>query len=103
METTHTGVLRSGRGAIWRPVAVWIITALALLLSAAILPDYSIHNFGAALAAAALIAVFNTLIPPVIAALPLPFPLLSGFLVTLLVDAAMLKAAAAILGSERMV
>ena len=104
METTGTrSVLRTGRGAAWRLVAVWVITALALLLTAAILPNYSIHNFAAALAAAALIAIFNTLIPPLIAALPLPFPLLSGFLLTLLADAAMLKGAAAILGSDRMV
>jgi uncharacterized membrane protein YvlD (DUF360 family) len=104
METTHSrSPLRQGRGAAWRLVAVWLVTGLALLVSAAILPDYSIHSFAAALAAAALIAIFNTLGPPLIAALPLPFPLLSGFLVTLLFDAAMLKAAAAILGHERMV
>src|SRR3954453_18067114 len=96
-------VMRLGPGTAWRLIAVWVVTALALLLSAAILPDYSIKNFGSALAAAALIAIFNTIVPPLIAALPLPFPLLSGFLATLVVDAAMLKAAAAILGSDRMV
>jgi uncharacterized membrane protein YvlD (DUF360 family) len=95
--------MRHGPGTAWRLIAVWVVTALALLLSAEILPDISIKNFAAALAAAALIAVFNTVVPPLIAALPLPFPLLSGFLITLVVDAAMLKAAAAILGSDRMV
>jgi uncharacterized membrane protein YvlD (DUF360 family) len=95
--------MRHGPGTAWRLIAVWVVTALALLLSAEILPDISIKNFAAALAAAALIAVFNTVVPPLVAALPLPFPLLSGFLITLVVDAAMLKAAAAILGSDRMV
>ncbi len=95
-------MLRSGPGAAGRLVVVWAVTAAALFLSAAFLPDFTVSSFAAALGAAALIAVFNTLVPPLIAALPLPLPLLTGFLLTLVADAAMLKAAAAILGSERM-
>jgi uncharacterized membrane protein YvlD (DUF360 family) len=81
-------------------VVVWICTAASLMGAAAILPGYDIHSFGAALVAALLIGAFNAVLPPIVAALPLPFPLLTGFVGVLLLDAGMLIATAHLLGSD---
>ena len=54
----------------------------------------SIPGFWGALLVAALVGVMNAVIPPVVAALRLPFMLALGFILVLLVDAWMLKAAA---------
>ena len=46
---------------------------------------------GGAIVAAALIAILNALLPPLIAALRLPFALISGFVLVLVLDAVMLE------------
>ena len=51
------------------------------------------QRLGGALVAAALIAILNAMLPPVIAALRLPFTLVLGFLLVLFLDALMLKLA----------
>ena len=69
-----------------RPVALavaWIISAVALLAAAEIVPGAAVNNFGGALAAAAAIAVLNAIVPPLLSALRLPFMLLTGFVLML--------------------
>jgi len=89
---------------VWRPgrpkvrarrVALqWLISAAALYIAALILPGVEVQGFLGALVAALLIAVLNAILPPLIAALRLPYMLAIGFLLVLLLDALMVLAAA---------
>jgi uncharacterized membrane protein YvlD (DUF360 family) len=73
-----------------RLVAAWIASALGLLLAAGIVPGAEIRGFGGAVVIAAIVAVLNAVLPPVIAALRLPFTVAIGFVLVLALDAAML-------------
>jgi uncharacterized membrane protein YvlD (DUF360 family) len=77
-----------------RLTAAWLVSALALLLAAGVVPGADVRGFGGAVAVAAVVAVLNALLPPLIAALRLPFTLLAGFVLVLALDAAMLLLAA---------
>ena len=83
-----------------RVFAAWLVSALALLLAAGLVPGAAVRGFGGAVAVAAIVAVLNALLPPVIAALRLPFTVAIGFLLVLAVDAAMLLLAADIVPDE---
>ena len=88
----------------WRPdnprvhpvriLAAWAISALALLLAACIVPGAEIRGVGGAIVVAALVAVVNAIIPPILAALRLPFTIGIGFIAVLAADAAALLIAA---------
>ncbi|HUH20561.1 MAG TPA: phage holin family protein, partial [Gaiellaceae bacterium] len=80
----------------FRLLVSWVLSALALLAAAWIVPGADVKNFPSALAAAAVIAALNAILPPVVAAVRLPFVAALGFLVLLVVDALMLLAADAI-------
>ena len=73
-----------------RLAAAWLLSALALLLAAGIVPGAEVRSFGGAVVVAAIVAVLNALLPPVIAAMRLPLTLAVGFLLVLALDAAML-------------
>ena len=77
-----------------RLVVGWAVAAAALWVAAAVLPGVELENTGAAFIAAALVAILNALVPPVIAALRLPLTLLLGFVLVLLADALLLRLAA---------
>jgi uncharacterized membrane protein YvlD (DUF360 family) len=80
-----------------RPLRVllgWIIGAVAVYVAAGLVPGVAIDGTVSALLAAAFIGVFNAIAPPIIAALRLPFTLLLGFVLVLLVDAVALRVAA---------
>jgi uncharacterized membrane protein YvlD (DUF360 family) len=79
-----------------RLVVSWLVSAAALLIAAAIVPGVSIEGFWGALTAALLIGVLNAVLPPIVAALRLPFMALLGFVVVLVLDALMLQLAAEI-------
>jgi uncharacterized membrane protein YvlD (DUF360 family) len=83
-----------------RVLSAWLLTALALLVAASVVPGASIGNFRNALAAAAAIAVLNAVIPPVVAALRIPLMALLGFFVVLALDAALLLLADNITGGD---
>ncbi len=95
-----------GERVVWEParprfhplrlLVSWLVSAAALLVAAWIVPGVSVNGFGGAVVAALLIAILNALIPPVIAALRIPFMALLGFVIVLLVDAALLKLASEI-------
>jgi uncharacterized membrane protein YvlD (DUF360 family) len=77
----------------FRPLHVlvsWLVAAVAVFIAATIVPGVSVGNFGDALAAALLISAINAVLPPIVAALRLPFTLALGFLIILLLDAGML-------------
>jgi uncharacterized membrane protein YvlD (DUF360 family) len=68
----------------------WLIAGVAVFIAAAIVPHVSVGSFADALAAAVLIAALNAVLPPVIAAIRLPFTLALGFVLVLVLDALML-------------
>jgi uncharacterized membrane protein YvlD (DUF360 family) len=76
-----------------RLVIAWILSAAALLVAAEIVPGATVNDLRGALAATAAIAVLNAILPPIIASLRLPFMLLVGLVLILVVDALMLMAA----------
>jgi uncharacterized membrane protein YvlD (DUF360 family) len=88
----------------WRPdtprlhpvrlLAAWAISAVALLVAAGIVPGAEVRGFGGALVVAALVAIVNAIVPPVLAALRLPFTAGLGFLAVLAADAGALLVAA---------
>jgi uncharacterized membrane protein YvlD (DUF360 family) len=79
-----------------RLVVSWLFAAASLLIAAKLVPAVEVGNFGGAAAATLVIAVLNAIIPPLVAALRIPFMALAGFGIILLVDAAMLEAVSAI-------
>ena len=78
---------------IVRLIVAWVVSALGVLIAALILPGVHVHGLGGALLVAAIVAVLNAVVPPIIAALRLPYTVGLGFVLVLLVDAWMLKAA----------
>ena len=101
-EDTEGRQAEFGRRPTWEParpqirplrlVVSWIVAAGAVFVAAAITPGVSVEGFAGAFLAAALIAVLNAFIPPLIAALRLPFTVALGFLLVLIGDALMLLA-----------
>jgi uncharacterized membrane protein YvlD (DUF360 family) len=77
----------------------WALAALAVYVAAGLVGGVQLDRPGAAFLVAAVIAAINAVVPPLIAALRLPFTLVAGFLLVLFADAAALVAADAILPS----
>ena len=75
----------------------WAISAASLGVAAAILPGVDIAGAGGALVVAAVVAVLNATLPPILAALRLPFMLALGFLLVLFLNAFVLKLASDVL------
>jgi uncharacterized membrane protein YvlD (DUF360 family) len=71
--------------------------AASVYVAAAIVPGVELDRPGAALVVALAIALLNVLVPPVLAALRLPFTVAAGFVAILLLDAALLLLAADLL------
>jgi uncharacterized membrane protein YvlD (DUF360 family) len=86
-----------------RPLRVlvsWVTAAAAVALAAAILPGFALEQSGAAFAVAAAIALLNAVVPPLLAALRLPFMLVAGFLLVLAADALLLQLAGDLLADD---
>jgi uncharacterized membrane protein YvlD (DUF360 family) len=91
---------RYGEAMTWNPQAPrfrvlhvllsWLVAAIAVLVAAAVLPGVNVGTFGDALAAAVLIAALNAMLPPLVAAVRLPFTLALGFVIVLVLDALIL-------------
>ncbi len=79
--------------------ASWLVAAAAVWVAAAVLPGVEVGSVGGAFLAAAVIALFNALLPPLIAALRLPYTVALGFLLVLFGDAAILLLAAEVIGN----
>jgi uncharacterized membrane protein YvlD (DUF360 family) len=69
----------------------WLLTAAALWFAAAILPGVDVDTFGGALLMALVIASLNAILPPLLAALRLPFTVALGFVLVLVLNALVLK------------
>ena len=83
-----------------RLVISWLVASASIGVAAALVPGVSLEQTGAAFVVAALIAVLNAVLPPVLAALRLPFMLVAGFLLVLLADAALLVIADKVLPDD---
>jgi uncharacterized membrane protein YvlD (DUF360 family) len=68
----------------------WAVAAGALYVAAGIVPGVKLDQPGSAFVVAALIAILNAVLPPLVASLRLPFTIALGFVLILLVDAATL-------------
>jgi len=72
----------------------WALGAISVYLAAALVPGVRIDDPAGAFAAAALIAILNAVLPPLVAALRLPLTLALGFVLALILDAVVLELAA---------
>jgi uncharacterized membrane protein YvlD (DUF360 family) len=92
-----------GESAAWHPAVPrlrllamllrWLIGAVALLVTAALLPGMEIEGFFGALVVALFLGLINAILPPLIAGLRLPATVILGFLLVLVVDAIAIKLA----------
>jgi uncharacterized membrane protein YvlD (DUF360 family) len=83
-----------------RLVGFWAVAAAAVWVTAELLPGVALEQTGAGFLAAAVIALLNAVLPPVLAALRLPLMLVTGFLAVLIADAVMLQIAADVLPDD---
>src|SRR5215218_1168794 len=87
----------AGRSVILlRVIAVWVVTAAALMLLSALLPGVAVTSFGAALGAAALIGLLNALVWPLLIRFALPFTVLTLGLGVLVLNGVVILTVAAI-------
>jgi uncharacterized membrane protein YvlD (DUF360 family) len=77
-------------------VVHWLVATIAVFVAAWAVPHVSVGSIPHAAVAAALIAALNAMLPPLVAALKVPYTLLIGFLASLALDPAILLLAAAI-------
>jgi uncharacterized membrane protein YvlD (DUF360 family) len=75
------------RLSLGRLLLAWIVAAASVYVAAGIVPGFSLERPGSAFLVAAVIAVFNAVLPPLVAALRLPWMLVLGFLLVLGVNA----------------
>jgi uncharacterized membrane protein YvlD (DUF360 family) len=68
-------------------VLSWVVAAASVYVAAWIVPGVHLQAWGGALIVAAAIALLNVFLPPIVAALRLPFTMLLGFFLVLFVDA----------------
>src|SRR2546430_6487933 len=68
---------------VFRLLLAWALSALALLVAAAVVPGAVVHDYRGALVAAAAIGGLNAVLPPLVAALRLPVMALAGLLILL--------------------
>ncbi len=73
-----------------------VVGAVAVWVTGAVVPGVHVKSVAGALLTAALIGVMNALLPPIVAALRLPFTLAVGFLAVLALDAGILLLVSAI-------
>src|SRR5688500_6168934 len=74
----------------------WLLNALAVIVSAYLLPGVSVSGFVAALAAAVILSVVNTLLKPLLIFLTLPLNILTLGLFTFVINALLVPLAAAV-------
>ena len=73
-----------------RLLVSWAIAAATLYVAAIVVPGVTLEDPGSAFIVAAIVAILNAFLPPIIAALRLPFMLALGFVLVLIVDALVL-------------
>lgn len=79
-----------------RMILKLILTALALIVTAYILPGFNVDSFGTALVAAIVFALVNLFIKPLMTIITLPLNIVTLGLFTFVINAAMLALVAAL-------
>jgi putative membrane protein len=74
----------------------WLISALAILVSAYILPGVHVASFVTALVAAVVLGIVNAILKPILILLSLPITVLTLGLFTLVIDALLILLTSAI-------
>ena len=87
----------SGMLARMKLIVRWILLAAALLLVAHLYPGVSVASFGAALVAALVLGLFNTLVRPLLVLLTLPVTVVTLGLFLFVINALMFWSAAGVL------
>jgi uncharacterized membrane protein YvlD (DUF360 family) len=77
-----------------RLIVLWLVGAASVAVASWLLPGVALESSAGPFVVAALIAVLNAILPPVLAALRLPFTVAIGFILVLLADALILRLAA---------
>lgn len=80
-----------------RLIARWLLLAAALLFVAYIYPGVTVASFGAAMVAALVLGLLNTLVRPILVLLTLPVTLITLGLFLFVINAAMFWTAARVL------
>jgi putative membrane protein len=80
-----------------RLIARWLLLAAALLFVAWLYPGVTVASFGAAMVAALVLGLLNTLVRPILVLLTLPVTLLTLGLFLFVINAAIFWAAARVL------
>jgi putative membrane protein len=75
----------------------WAVSALALLVTAFVVPGFKVKNFGAALVASVVIGLANVFIRPFLLFLTLPLNILTLGIFTFVVNGIVLRLCAAVL------
>ena len=83
-----------------RTIVSWVVAAASVAVAAWLVPGVALDATGAAFVVAAVIAVLNAVVPPILAALRLPFMLALGFLLVLFADAGLLMLADVVIGDD---
>ncbi len=80
---------------------IWLVSAVALIVTARLVPGFEIRNFGTALLVALVVGLFNAVLWPVLMLLTLPVNLLTLGLFSFVISAALLKLSAAFVSDFR--
>jgi len=75
-------------------LAHWVVSGLALALTAVLVPGFRIRGFGTAMVASLLIGVANVFLRPMLVILTIPFTVLTLGLFLFVVDAIILRISA---------
>ncbi len=78
-------------------IGVWVLCSLAIYLTAAITPGFTINGFGSAMTASVVIGLMNMLLRPILLVLTLPINVLTLGLFTIVVNAIVLRVSAGLL------
>jgi uncharacterized membrane protein YvlD (DUF360 family) len=95
--TRVVGHPRLSRGSL---ILGWILASVGLLTAAALLPGIEIDGVLGAFGVAAVVGILNAVLAPAVAAIRLPFTVVSGFVLVLFFDAAILSIGSDIFGES---
>jgi putative membrane protein len=84
-------------GAMLKLIAKWLLSAAALLLVAYVYDGVEVKTFGAAMIAALVIGLFNSVVRPILVVLTLPVTVVTLGLFLFVINALMFWAAASVL------
>ena len=82
-------------------ILVWLLSAVALLVTAYLVPGFEIRSFGAALLIAVVLGLVNATLGPFLMLLTLPINILTLGLFSFVVSAALLKLTARMVSDLR--